>query len=115
MKGSHFGAQTVRRGGVGPVRNLLGGKPHRPLFRVNRACRAEDGLQALASTSRSIPKEPAVKLPVVPAVHVAIAVEIEVPNVTGLAGRSIERRSKGVAVDSTDVVVTVAVAEHPED
>src|SRR4051794_21509745 len=25
-------AQTVRRGGVGPVRSLLGGKPHRPLF-----------------------------------------------------------------------------------
>src|SRR6478736_6232404 len=27
-------AQTVRRGGVGPVRSLLGGKPHRPLFCV---------------------------------------------------------------------------------
>src|SRR5215204_5717227 len=27
-----LGAQTVRRGGVGPVRSLLGGKPHRPLF-----------------------------------------------------------------------------------
>jgi hypothetical protein len=26
-----LGAQTVRRGGVGPVRSLLGGKPHRPL------------------------------------------------------------------------------------
>jgi hypothetical protein len=34
MKGSHFGAQTVRRGGVGPVRSLLGGKPHRPLFSI---------------------------------------------------------------------------------
>ena len=31
-EGSHLGAQTVRRGGVGPVRSLLGGKPHRPLF-----------------------------------------------------------------------------------
>src|SRR5688572_14265294 len=27
-----FGAQTVRRGGAGPVRSLLGGKPHRPLL-----------------------------------------------------------------------------------
>jgi hypothetical protein len=34
MQGSHFGAQTVRRGGVGPVRSLLGGKPHRPLFSI---------------------------------------------------------------------------------
>ncbi len=32
IEGSHLGAQTVRRGGVGPVRSLLGGKPHRPLF-----------------------------------------------------------------------------------
>src|SRR5688572_5091594 len=31
-KDSHLGVQTVRRGGVGPVRSLLGGKPHRPLL-----------------------------------------------------------------------------------
>jgi len=32
MGDGHLGAQTVRRGGVGPVRSLLGGKTHRPLF-----------------------------------------------------------------------------------
>ena len=32
IEDSHLGVQTVRRGGVGPVRSLLGGKPHRPLF-----------------------------------------------------------------------------------
>src|SRR5437762_2086895 len=31
---SVLGSQTVRRGGVGPVRSLLGGKPHRPLFSI---------------------------------------------------------------------------------
>ena len=36
IEDSHLGAQTVRRGGVGPVRSLLGSKPHRPLFWTSR-------------------------------------------------------------------------------
>src|SRR5947209_17089071 len=59
--------------------------------------------------------EAAVELPVVPAVHVAVPVEVEVPQVTGLAGARPERGPEEVAIQWIHVAVAVAVAEQPEE
>src|SRR5207244_3325540 len=68
-----------------------------------------------AFQSCSILAEAAIELPVVQAVHVAVAVEIEVPEVSGLAGVLPERGAEEVAVLPVDVAVDVAVAEQPEE
>ncbi len=51
--------------------------------------------------------EPAVELPVVPAVHVAVPVEVEVPQVAGVGGARPERGPEEVAVLSVHVTVAV--------
>src|SRR5262249_58666180 len=57
--------------------------------------------------------EAAVELAVVPAVHVAVAVEVEVPQVAGLAGALPERGAEEVTVRPVHVAVAVGVAEQP--
>src|SRR5438876_3264013 len=59
--------------------------------------------------------EAAVELPVVPAVHLAVPVEVEIPQVTGLAGTLLERGPEEVAIQPIHVPVAVAVAEQPEE
>src|SRR5262249_27225060 len=59
--------------------------------------------------------EATVELPVVLAVHIAVAVEVEVPQVTGLTGALLERRPEQVAVQPVHVAVAVAVAEQSEE
>src|SRR5690349_2909290 len=61
------------------------------------------------------PAEPAVELPVVPAVHAAVPVEVEVPQVPGLGGGRPERGPEPVAVKSVHVPVAVRVAEQPDE
>src|SRR5260370_39075738 len=57
--------------------------------------------------------EAAVELAVVPAVHVAVPVEVEVPEATGLAGAFLERGAEEVAIGLIHAPVAVAVADHP--
>src|SRR5439155_2407346 len=59
--------------------------------------------------------EAAVELPVVPAVHVAVAVEVEVPQVGGIADALPECGPEEVAVQPIHGAVAVAVAEQPEE
>src|SRR6266545_4135163 len=59
--------------------------------------------------------EPAVELPVVEAVHVAVPVEVEVPQVTGVGGTRPEGGPEGLAVLPVHVAVAVRVAEQPGD
>src|SRR5262245_25097479 len=59
--------------------------------------------------------EPAVELPVVPAVHIAVPVEIEVPQIADFTGACLERGSEKVAVELIHVPVAVTVAEQPEE
>ena len=69
----------------------------------------------VAFVSCSIPAEAAVELPVVSAVHVAVAIEVEVPQVAGVGGARPERGPEEVAIQTIDVPVAVAVAEEPEE
>src|SRR5437016_2032159 len=59
----------------------------------------------------SILAEPTVELPVVPTIDVAIAVEIEISQVAGLASVRLERGSEEVAILPIHIVVAVCVAE----
>src|SRR5262245_5562612 len=59
--------------------------------------------------------EPAVELPVVVAIHVAVAVEVEIPQVPGLARVLRERRPEEVTIKAIDVPVAIAVAKQPAD
>ena len=63
----------------------------------------------------SILAEPEIKLSVVQPVHVAVAVEIQVPQVAGVGGGRPERGLEAVAVLSVHVPVAVRVAEQPEE
>ena len=56
--------------------------------------------------------EPAVELAVVPAVHGAVAVVVEVPQVARPAGPRPERRPEQVAVARVHDAVAVGVAEQ---
>src|SRR5262245_273594 len=59
--------------------------------------------------------EAAVELPVVPAVHVAVPVEVEIPEVTDLAGALLEHGPEAVAIQPIHIAVAVTVAEQPEE
>src|SRR5215203_6305520 len=85
----------MRRGGAGSVGGLLGGKDPTGRF-----------------LGRSILSEPAVELPVVRAVHVAVPVEVEVPQVAGVGGRRLEGGPERLAVLLVHVPVAVRVAEE---
>src|SRR5262245_26508785 len=61
-----------------------------------------------------MPAEPAVELPVVPAVYVAVPVEVEVPQVARVGGARPERGPEAVAVPLIHVPVAIRVAEQPE-
>src|SRR5262249_58646914 len=63
----------------------------------------------------SILAEPAVELPVVPAVHVAVPVEVEVPQVVSVGGRRPIGRAEAVAVLSVHIAIPVRVAEQPAE
>src|SRR5262245_46181699 len=137
---SDMNAENTRRkrGGqeADPVRGLPGSKPlTRCLSRLPSFSDAETPgklsqkcLKTLAFTgfskrrpflieflARSWLAEAAVELPVVPAVHVAVAVEIEVPQVAGLAGVLHERGAEEVAILAVHVAVAVGIAEQPEE
>src|SRR5438132_11840326 len=57
--------------------------------------------------------EAAAQLPVVPAVHVAVPVEVEVPQFAHIAGLGPERGPKLLAVRSVHGAIAVRVAEQP--
>src|SRR5689334_21266111 len=57
--------------------------------------------------------EAAVELAVVPAVHVAVPVEVEVPQVAGVAGAPLEGGQEAVAVRPVHVAFAGGVAEQP--
>src|SRR5262245_61606674 len=59
--------------------------------------------------------EPAIELPVVQAVHVAIPVEVEVPQVTGLTGLRVECGPEPIAVQPVQITVPVRVTEQSRD
>src|SRR5260370_23399316 len=63
----------------------------------------------------SKPTEAAIELPVIPAVHFAVPVEVEVPEVTGRTGLRLERGPKQLAVLLVHDSVAIAVAEQPEE
>src|SRR2546427_13109949 len=67
-----------------------------------------------AFLSCSILAEPAIELPVVQAVHVAVPVEVEVPEVADVGGALPECGSEEVAIQPIHVAVAIAVAEEPE-
>ena len=86
------GAQTEGRGAAGPVRGWLGGKASPAARRRRRHL-----LRPLPLTPSAM-AEAAVELAVVPAVHDAVAVVVEVPPVARLAGPPPERRPEQVTV-----------------
>src|SRR5262245_52916447 len=100
------GAQTERRGGAGPVGGLLGRKDPPAAFRL---CR--DGRGRYSSASKLA--EAAVELAVVQTVHVAVTVEVEVPQEGGVGGVRPEREPEKVAVHPIHIAIAVAVAEKP--
>src|SRR5262249_18049574 len=59
--------------------------------------------------------ESAIELPVVRAVHVAVAVEVEIPQVTCIANARFERGPEQITVHSVHVVVPIAIAEQAEE
>lgn len=62
----------------------------------------------------SILAEPAIELPVVQAVHVAIPVEVEVPQVTGLTRLRLEHGPEPVAVLLVHIAVAVAILRQSQ-
>src|SRR5688500_11079641 len=107
MMTAHLGAQTGRRGGTGPVGACLAVRtPPAASLQVPGPSRA-------ILLTRSKLAEPAVELAVVPAVHVAVPVEVEVPQVAGVGGDRPERGPEEVAVLPVHVAVPVRVAEQP--
>src|SRR5262249_42013053 len=102
------GAQTEGRCGAGPVRGLLGGKPSPAARRRRRHL-----LRPLPLTPSGM-AEAAVELLLVPAVHDAVAVVVEVPQVTRFAGPRPERRPEQVTVARVHDPVAVGVAEQAE-
>src|SRR5262249_13340185 len=102
------GAQAGRRGGAGPVGACLAVRtPPTASF-------SSHGPERTRNT-RLRPAEPAVELPVVPAVYVAVPVEVEVPQVARVGGARPERGPEAVAVPLIHVPVAVRVAEQPEE
>src|SRR5262245_22739087 len=69
----------------------------------------------MAAFRRSILAEAAIELPVVAAVHVAVAVEIAEPQVVGVTDVVLERGAEDVAVCPIHVAVAVAVAEQADN
>src|SRR4029077_6852424 len=57
--------------------------------------------------------EAAVEFAVVPAVHVAVPVEIEVPKISGVTDIRLERGPEEVTVQLVPIAVAVTVAEQP--
>src|SRR5205085_2849290 len=82
-----------------------GSSPCRSAGRNSSTRRGSPALSARPVHVLSAVAEPAVELPVVPAVHVAVPVEVEVPQVPGLAGGGVERGSEPVAVRRVHVTV----------
>src|SRR5687767_7520376 len=90
---------------TGPVGSFQAA-PDRP-----RKVTAGDNTSPVLWTGSILP-EPAVELPVVPAVHVAVPVEVEVPQVAGVGRGRPERGPEAVPVLPVHVAVTVAVPEE---
>src|SRR5262249_32154106 len=63
----------------------------------------------------SMQAESTVEPPVVRAVHVAVAVQVEIPQVTGVTIARLERGPELITVHSVHVVVPIAVAELAEE
>ena len=61
-----------------------------------------------AFLSCSILAEPAIELPVVPAVHVAVPVEVEIPEVAGVPGGRPECGSEEGAIRLIHVVIAIS-------
>src|SRR5207247_5611021 len=59
--------------------------------------------------------EPTVELSVVQTIHVAVSVEVEVPEIMGVTGTCLERGPEEVTVQLVHVATAVMVAEQPEE
>src|SRR5262249_5071690 len=82
---------------------------HRPLFWLPSISDADSPSRRHGSA------EPAAELSLVSAVHVAVPVEVEVPQVTGVAGGRLEGRTEEGSIQPVHVPVAVAIAKEAEE